>query len=71
MSPRTIEFGLDTFGDMTRDGAGVLGPAGRVIRNVVEQAVLADSLEVDQFSVREHHRDGFDVTADLTVWLRA
>ena len=67
MSPRTIEFGLDTFGDMTRDGAGVLGPAGRVIRNVVEQAVLADSLEVDHFSIGEHHRDDFAVSAPDVV----
>lgn len=59
----TIEFGLDTFGDMTVDATGAPQPAGQVIRNLVEQAVLADSLGVEHFSVGEHHRDDFAVSA--------
>lgn len=59
----SIEFGLDTFGDMTLDDMGVPQPAGQVIRNVIEEAVLADSLGVDHFSVGEHHRDDFAVPA--------
>jgi probable LLM family oxidoreductase len=62
-SATRIEFGLDTFGDMTVDDAGVPQPAGQVIRNVIEEAVLADSLGVDHFSVGEHHRDDFAVPA--------
>ncbi len=67
MNLRMIEFGLDTFGDMTRDAAGNPEPAGQVIRNIVEQAVLADSLGVDHFSVGEHHRDDFAVSAPDVV----
>ncbi|HEX6887057.1 MAG TPA: LLM class flavin-dependent oxidoreductase [Candidatus Nanopelagicales bacterium] len=66
MSDR-IEFGLDTFGDMTVDDAGQLLPAGQVIRNVVAQGVLADSLGVEHFSIGEHHRDDFAVSAPDVV----
>jgi probable LLM family oxidoreductase len=62
-SAGTIEFGLDTFGDMTVDVAGAPQPAGQVIRNVLEQAVLADRLGVQHFSVGEHHRDDFAISA--------
>jgi probable LLM family oxidoreductase len=62
-----IEFGLDTFGDMTLDGSGAPKPAGQVIRDIVEQAVLADSLGLDHFSVGEHHRDDFAVSAPDVV----
>ena len=63
----TPSFGLDTFGDLTVDDAGNPEPAGQVIRNLVEQAVLADSLGVDHFNVGEHHRDDFAVSAPDTV----
>jgi probable LLM family oxidoreductase len=58
-----LSFGLDTFGDMTVDDDGTPLPAGQVIRNVVEQAVLADSLGLDHVSVGEHHRDDFAISA--------
>jgi probable LLM family oxidoreductase len=63
----TVEFGLDTFGDVTVDAAGKRLPYAQVIRNVVEQAVLADSLGVDAFGVGEHHRDDFAVSAPEIV----
>ena len=62
-----IEFGLDTFGDMTVDADGAPKPAGQVIRDIVEQAVLADSLGLDHFSIGEHHRDDFAVSAPDVV----
>jgi len=62
-----IEFGLDTFGDVTKDDEGNPEPAGRVIRNIVEQAVHADSLGIQHFSVGEHHRDDFAVSAPDVV----
>ena len=58
-----IKFGLDTFGDMTVDESGAPKPAGQVIRDIVEQAVLADSLGLDHISIGEHHRDDFAVSA--------
>jgi probable LLM family oxidoreductase len=58
-----IKFGLDTFGDMTVDDSGKPESAGQVLRNVVEQAVLADELGLNAFNVGEHHRDDFSVSA--------
>ncbi|RKR85849.1 putative LLM family oxidoreductase [Micromonospora pisi] len=62
-----VEFGLDTFGDVTADADGDRVPYAQVIRNVVEQAVLADRLGVDAFGLGEHHRDDFAVSAPEIV----
>ena len=62
-----IEFGLDTFGDVSVDDAGNLKSAGQVIRDVVEQAKLADDLGLAGFNIGEHHRDDFAVSAPDTV----
>ncbi|ROT33070.1 LLM class flavin-dependent oxidoreductase [Micromonospora sp. HM5-17] len=62
-----VEFGLDSFGDVTVDEAGRRLPYGQVIRNVVDQAVLADRLGVDAFGLGEHHRDDFAVSAPEIV----
>ena len=62
-----MELGLDTFGDVTVDAHGTRLPGAQVIRNVVEQGVLADQLGVDAFGIGEHHRDDFAVTAPEVV----
>lgn len=60
---KQIELGLDTFGDVTLDEAGKPLPQHEVIRNVVEEAVLADKLGLNFFGVGEHHRDDFAIPA--------
>ena len=62
-----LEFGLDTFGDVTADAEGTLISHAQTIRNVVEQAVLADSLGVDFIGIGEHHRDDFAVSSPEMV----
>jgi probable LLM family oxidoreductase len=62
-----VEFGLDTFGDVTADAEGVRLPYDQVIRNVVAEAVLADKVGVDFFGLGEHHRDDFAVSAPEIV----
>ena len=62
-----LEMGLDTFGDVTADAAGTPLGYAQVIRNVVEEAVLADSVGVDFFGLGEHHRDDFAVSAPEVV----
>jgi alkanesulfonate monooxygenase SsuD/methylene tetrahydromethanopterin reductase-like flavin-dependent oxidoreductase (luciferase family) len=62
-----IEFGLDTFGDVTVDGQGRRVPQAEVIRHVVEEGVLADRVGVDFIGVGEHHRDDFAVSAPDVV----
>ncbi len=58
-----VEFGLDTFGDITVDAHGEKVPAHQVLRNIVEEAVLADKLGLDFIGIGEHHRDDFAVPA--------
>ncbi|WP_308200944.1 LLM class flavin-dependent oxidoreductase [Actinoplanes sp. M2I2] len=62
-----MEFGLDTFGDVTVDEQGKKLPYAEVIRNVVEQAVLAERVGVDGFGLGEHHRDDFAVSSPEIV----
>jgi probable LLM family oxidoreductase len=62
-----LKFGLDTFGDMQNDDHGHPIPAGQVIRNLVDQAILADQLGIDHINIGEHHRDDFAVSAPDTV----
>jgi probable LLM family oxidoreductase len=62
-----IQFGVDTFGDVTVDTNGEPLPYGQVIRNVVEQAVLADEVGIDAFGLGEHHRDDYAVSAPEVV----
>src|SRR6202166_3345568 len=64
---RPMEFGLDTFGDIAAGPDGGLLPHGRVIRDVIEEAVLADGLGIDAFGVGEHHRPDFAVSAPEVV----
>ena len=64
-SPSTqgVAFGLDTFGDVTVDRGGRPVHHAQVLRDVVEQAVLADQVGVDAFGIGEHHRPDFAVSA--------
>jgi probable LLM family oxidoreductase len=65
--PVTVELGLDTFGDVTVDEHGRPLPHDQVLRNVVEEAVLADRLGLDFFGIGEHHRRDFAVSSPETV----
>ena len=58
-----LELGIDTFGDVTADADGHLLPYGQVIRNVVDEGVLADQVGIDAITIGEHHRDDFAVSA--------
>jgi probable LLM family oxidoreductase len=62
-----IELGLDTFGDITDGPDGKPLNAAQVIRNLVEEAVLADEVGVDAIGVGEHHRPDFAVSSPEMV----
>lgn len=62
-----IEFGLDTFGDVTKTPAGRTLTYQEVLQNVVAEAELADQLGIDFFGVGEHHRRDFAVSAPEVV----
>lgn len=62
-----IELGIDTFGDVTDDADGHPLPHAQVLRNLVEQGVLADRVGVDFIGIGEHHRQDFAVAAPEVV----
>ena len=62
-----LELGIDTFGDVTVDASGTPLHESDVIRNVVDEAVLADQVGVDFFGVGEHHRADFAISSPETV----
>ena len=61
------ELGLDTFGDVTIGADGRQLPQAEVIRNVIDEAVLADELGIDFIGVGEHHRADFAVSSPEVV----
>jgi probable LLM family oxidoreductase len=64
---QTIELGLDTFGDVTDGPDGQPLHQAQVIRNLVEEGVLADEVGVDFIGVGEHHRPDFAVSSPEMV----
>src|ERR1700676_5580082 len=62
-----LELGLDTFGDVTSAADSRPLPHAQVIRNVVDEAILADALGVDFFGMGEHHRADFAVSSPEVV----
>jgi probable LLM family oxidoreductase len=62
-----FELGLDTFGDITMADDGALRSHAQVLRDVVEEAVLADQVGVEAFGVGEHHRRDFAISAPEVV----
>jgi probable LLM family oxidoreductase len=62
-----LELGLDTFGDVTDGDNGEPVSYAQVIRDVIDEAVLADELGVDFIGVGEHHRDDFAVSSPEMV----
>jgi probable LLM family oxidoreductase len=62
-----LELGLDTFGDITSGADGQLLSHAQVIRNVIDEAVLADKVGVDFIGLGEHHRADFAISAPEVV----
>jgi probable LLM family oxidoreductase len=67
MMNTVLELGLDTFGDVTSGADGKLLTHAQVLRNVVDEAVLADQLGIDFIGIGEHHRADFAVSAPEVV----
>src|ERR1700726_4286574 len=56
MSAREFEFGLDTPAFVSVDESGQPLDGDDVIRNTIEEAVLADAVGIDSFNIGEHYR---------------
>ena len=62
-----FEIGIGTFGDRTVDADGVLKHPAQVIRDVVDEGILADRVGLDFMGIGEHHRDDFAISAPEVV----
>ena len=64
---KTPEFGLDTFLPVTVDGAGLPISGDQVIRNTVQEAVIAETVGIDSFNIGEHYRREFMDSASHVI----
>jgi probable LLM family oxidoreductase len=62
-----IQLGLDTFGDVSLGADGTPKPMDQVLRDVVDQAVLADELGIHFIGLGEHHRPDFAISSPEIV----
>src|SRR5579859_5712591 len=62
-----LVFGLDTFGDVPENDSGTPVSYAVAIRQVLDEAVLADEIGVDVFAVGEHHRPEYSISTPETV----
>ncbi|GGN95832.1 oxidoreductase [Streptomyces albiflavescens] len=62
-----LVFGLDTFGDVPQGDSGNPVSDARAIRQVVDEAVLAEETGVDVIALGEHHRPEFAISTPETV----
>jgi probable LLM family oxidoreductase len=60
-------LGLDTFGDVPVDDSGAPVSHAAAIRQVIDEAVLADGLGVDVIALGEHHRPEYSISTPETV----
>ncbi|MGD8166673.1 LLM class flavin-dependent oxidoreductase [Herbiconiux sp. P16] len=58
MTTGSIEFGLNSFGDIPTDGDRTLSDA-ETVRLLVEEAKQAEAAGLDIFSIGEHYREGY------------
>ncbi|MDB5527383.1 MAG: class flavin-dependent oxidoreductase [Devosia sp.] len=56
INPNSIEFGLDSFGEVTTDGSGRPMTDAEAVRLMIDEAVLAESVGIDSFNIGEHYR---------------
>src|SRR5262249_23124007 len=61
------ELGVDTFGDITVGADGKPHSHAKVLRDVVEEAILADELGIDFIGLGEHHRPDFAISSPEIV----
>ena len=67
MNVNELQFGFDTFGDRTNGPDGKPLSYAQVIRNVVDEAVLADQVGLHSIGIGEHHRDDYAISAPEMV----
>src|SRR5262249_46645181 len=67
MSKDQFEFGLDAFMPAPVDESGRTIGGDQVIRNAIEEAVLAEAVAIDSYNIGEHYRPEFMDSAGQVV----
>ena len=62
-----ISFGIETFGDLALHDDGTPMSHAAAIRQVVDEAALADQIGIDAVALGEHHRADFAITSPEMV----
>ncbi|HEY6918853.1 MAG TPA: LLM class flavin-dependent oxidoreductase [Tabrizicola sp.] len=62
-----ISLGLDTFGDVSHGPDGKPQPMDVTLREVLDQATLADEIGIDFIGLGEHHRADFAISSPEIV----
>jgi alkanesulfonate monooxygenase SsuD/methylene tetrahydromethanopterin reductase-like flavin-dependent oxidoreductase (luciferase family) len=63
-----MEIGIYTFGETTRDpGTGKVISFEQRLKDMLEEAELADQLGLEVYGVGEHHRRDFSVSSPAVV----
>ncbi len=65
MSP--VQFGIETFGDIPLAADGSLMTHAAALRQVVDEAELADQIGIDAVALGEHHRHDFAISSPEMV----
>src|ERR1700693_1768278 len=67
MEERDYEFGLDSFMAVTVGLDGEATGGDEVVRDTVEEGVLAEQVGIDSFNIGEHYRDDMMDSASHVV----
>ena len=62
-----IAFGIETFGDLPLHDSGEHMSHAASLRQVVEEAALADQIGIDAVALGEHHRSDFAISSPEMV----
>lgn len=65
---KTLELGITTFAETTPDlKTGKIKSHAERIREIVEEIILADEVELDVFGVGEHHRNDYAASSPQII----
>jgi probable LLM family oxidoreductase len=56
MTSQEIQFGLDSFGEVSSDVSGRLLSDAETVRLMIDEAVLAETVGIDSYNIGEHYR---------------
>lgn len=62
-----VQFGIETFGDLALHDDGSPMSHAAAIRQVVDEAALADQIGIDAVALGEHHREDFAISSPEMV----